>query len=163
MLQPGQKDWAAGKAVGQSQHSLFWCWSCVAYSKQLKMFKGSADFSTAAMEPWLHHLLSALVLLPQLSFWIVNEKICPKHVGIWDAYFEWLDVSALQGSEKRKGVGFFSCPQGPVWGLVVIQVRQRWGRDTVQWALGGRMNVAVHPVASSSCESRSAKQALPVS
>lgn len=34
-------------------------------------------------------LLSYLVPLPQLCYWIINEKIV-QNVDTWDAYFEWL-------------------------------------------------------------------------
>ncbi|POI35707.1 hypothetical protein CIB84_000541 [Bambusicola thoracicus] len=62
-------------------------------------------------------------VLPQLSFWIENEKFCPKHVGIWDAYFEWLDASAVWG--QRRGREWVSPPVLCV--LIGVQALSRSG------------------------------------
>jgi len=50
-------------------------------------------------------LLSDFVLLPQLSFWIRKEKLCPEHVGTCEAFFSgWLPV--LCGVREEEGNGF---------------------------------------------------------
>lgn len=39
----------------------------------------------------------------------MNEEICPKRVGTWDAYFEWLSASAVWG-QRRGGREQVSAP-----------------------------------------------------
>lgn len=48
-------------------------------------------------------LLSDLVPLPQLCYWIITEKICPKHTDPWDGYVEWLNAGAVCGARHEGG------------------------------------------------------------